>query len=72
MLLFILCAFWLPNEVFGLLPVFLLIGLAVGALLGNLLSQKMVRRALIRRRLVSRCYRCNSCGKVFRIDEPRE
>lgn len=71
-LVFILCAFFLPNEVFGLLPVFLVLGFAGGAVWGNVISKNMVRRALIRQRLVSRCYRCNSCGKVFRVDEPRE
>lgn len=68
--MFILCSFALPYEAFSLLPLFLLIGLAGGGIWGDLLSKKLVKRKRIRNRINSTSYRCNSCGKVFRHEEP--
>lgn len=71
-LVFSVCALCLPYDAFGLLPVFLLLGFFGGAVWGNSISKRKVRRALIRQRLEPHCYRCNICGKVFRVDKPRD
>lgn len=68
--IFILCSFLLPYESFSILPLLLLIGLVGGGIWGDFLSKKVVKRSRIRNRINSTSYRCNSCGKVFRHEEP--
>lgn len=65
----VLCAMFLPYE---LLAIFLLVGLIGGCIWGNAISRKVVRRSRIRNRIRSTCYRCKTCDKVFRYDEPLE
>lgn len=68
--MFILSSFIFPYEALSLLPLFLLVGLVGGGIWGDLLSKKIVKCNRIRNRIHSTSYRCNSCGKVFRYEEP--
>ncbi len=47
-----------------------LIAAVLGAILGNELSKIIVRRSRLRKRILSTCYRCNRCRKVFLHDAP--
>lgn len=68
-IIFSLC---MPYEAFSVFPVFFIASIIGGGIWGDSLSKKIVRRNRIRRRIQSSCYRCNSCGKVFRHDEATE
>ena len=63
----ILCAVMLPYELIG---IFTLVGLVGGCIWGNVISRNVVRRSRIRHRVHASCFRCMSCDKVFRYDEP--
>lgn len=65
-----ICTFALPYEQLGLLGVFLILGFALGAFVGDGISKTMVRRSRIRRRINTKCYRCNACKKRFRHETP--
>ena len=65
-----ICTFALPYDQLGLLALFLLLGFALGAFVGDGISKTMVRRSRIRRRINTKCYRCNACKKRFRHDMP--
>ncbi len=65
-----ICTFALPYDKLGLLALFLLLGFALGAFVGDGISKTMVRRSRIRRRINTRCYRCNACKKRFRHETP--
>ncbi len=67
---FIIATFALPNDMFELLPLILLVGIAFGSILGVLISRKIVKRSRLRNGIFSTCYRCNRCGKVFDFNRP--
>ena len=60
----------LPYDTFSYFGWALLASIVIGGFLGDLLSRTIVRRARLRKRLSSTCYRCNRCRKVFRHDAP--
>lgn len=68
----IVCALCLPYEAMSMFPWLLLIGLIGGIVLGDMLSKKIVMRRRLQHRVLSKCYRCNRCQKVFRHDQPIE
>ena len=59
----------ITNLVEMLVP-FIVIGIIGGAIWGNSISKKWVRRYRLRHRISSACYRCKACDKKFRIDTP--
>lgn len=65
----VLSAVLLPYELIG---IFSFAGLVGGCVWGSWISKKAVRRSRVRQRIRSTCYRCKSCDKVFRYDEPQE
>ena len=67
---FIICAFVLPDNLFDLLTILLFVAAALGAIWGVWLSRKIVKRNRLRKGFDSMCYRCNRCGKVFDISRP--
>ncbi len=66
----IICALILPNDAYGVFALLLLIGLIGGGVWGNHISKNIVKRNRLRQRISSKCYRCNTCKKLFRHDEP--
>jgi len=57
---------------FELLVPLLLVGTVGGALWGDAISKKLVRRQRARSRIKFACYRCKNCDKIFRVDTPVE
>ena len=68
---FIICAF-LPYSTFNWWGLFMVLAIVGGCIWGNIISKTIVRRSRIRHRIHATCYRCNTCRKVFRHDEPLE
>ena len=69
-IVFIIAALALPDSLFGLLPLLLLVVIVVGAVWGCWISRKAVIRSRIRKGIFSTCYRCKRCGKVFDFNQP--
>lgn len=70
-IVFIICAF-LPYSTFKWWGLFMVLAIVGGCVWGNIISKTMVRRSRIRHRIHATCYRCNTCRKAFRYDEPFE
>lgn len=67
-----LSAILLPYNQFELAAILSFICFIGGCIWGNVISKKAVRRSRIRRHIRVTCYRCKTCDKVFRYDEPVE
>lgn len=65
---FCIAAFACPGSVL-LLMLLPLLAFIAGGIAGNSLSNKIVRRSRIRKRIRSTCYRCNQCDKVFLFNQ---
>lgn len=71
LIVFFICAF-LPYSTFKLWGLFMVLAIVGGCIWGNIISKTIVRRSRIRHRIHATCYRCNTCRKAFRYDEPLE
>ena len=65
LVVFIIFALFMPYDAFSFLTLFLLAGFVGGCVWGDYISKTIVKRSRIRQRLSCKCYRCNSCNKVF-------
>lgn len=62
---FFLFALFMPYNAVESMPLVLLLGFVGGCVWGDFISKNIVKRNRIRQRLSCKCYRCNSCKKVF-------
>ena len=58
-------AFIRTSNITALMSPFLLVGLLGGGFAGDCISKTMVRRSRLRSRIHAKCYRCNTCRKIF-------
>ncbi len=67
---FIIAGFVLPYHMIEQTPIFLIVGTVVGAIWGEYVSVKAIKRSRLRSGFSSTCYKCNRCSKVFDFKEP--
>jgi hypothetical protein len=67
---FIIAGFVLPYYMIEQTPIFLIVGTVVGAIWGEYVSVKAIKRSRLRSGFSSTCYKCNRCSKVFDFKEP--
>jgi len=62
---FFLFALFMPYNAIESMLLVLLLGLVGGCVWGDFISKNIVKRKRIREHLSCKCYRCNSCKKIF-------